>query len=176
MGVDEALIKNAQKIVDRLIRQLAEIENEKESLDDEEYKTLREDTISQLQEYGTIVERLQGGDVSLIDDLTATKIAIRAAISKAFKTPEVMALFAGKHTGLLREKLMMTESNYRGEKISKQEYLERKFEILMALRRLEETLTDDEQKFLRDRLETPEFQLIEANANRIFSGTLPVSN
>lgn len=54
----------------------------------------------------------------------------------------------------------------------KQGYLERKFEILMALRRLEETLTEDERKFLSDRLETPEFQLIEANANRLFSGNV----
>ncbi|CAL2033296.1 unnamed protein product [Caenorhabditis brenneri] len=172
MGVDEALIRNAQKTIDRLIRQLAEIETEKDSLDAVEYKELHEDTVRQLEEYGKIVERLQGGDVSLIDNLTATKIAIRAAISKAFKTPEVMALFAGKHTGLLREKLMMTESNYRSQKISKQEYLERKFEILMALQRLEEKLTDDESKYLRDRLETPEFKLIEANANRLFGGTL----
>lgn len=77
------------------------------NLEEDEYRELREDTVNQLQEYGKIVERLQGGDVSLIDDLTATKIAIRTAISKAFKTPEIMALFAGKHTGLLREKLMM---------------------------------------------------------------------
>ncbi|EGT56347.1 hypothetical protein CAEBREN_05965 [Caenorhabditis brenneri] len=172
MGVDETLIRNAQKTIDRLIRQLAEIETEKDSLDVVEYKELHEDTVRQLEEYGKIVERLQGGDVSLIDNLTATKIAIRAAISKAFKTPEVMALFAGKHTGLLREKLMMTESNYRSQKISKQEYLERKFEILMALQRLEEKLTEDESKYLRDRLETPEFKLIEANANRLFGGTL----
>ncbi|CAI2345905.1 unnamed protein product [Caenorhabditis sp. 36 PRJEB53466] len=166
MKVDEVLINNAQKTIDRLIRQLTEIDNEKDSLSEKEYKELREDTVNQLEEFGKIVERLQGGDVSLIDNLTATKIAIRAAISKAFKTPEVMALFAGKKTGLLREKLMMTENNYRAQKISKQEYLERKFEILMALRRLEEPLTEEEKKFLSERLETPEFQLIEANANR----------
>ncbi|CCD72515.1 Beta-catenin-interacting ICAT domain-containing protein [Caenorhabditis elegans] len=172
MGVDDLLIKNAQKTIDRLIRQLAEIEQEENNLEEDEYRELREDTVNQLQEYGKIVERLQGGDVSLIDDLTATKIAIRTAISKAFKTPEIMALFAGKHTGLLREKLMMTETNYRSQKMPKQGYLERKFEILMALRRLEETLTEDERKFLSDRLETPEFQLIEANANRLFSGNV----
>uniref|UniRef100_A0A1I7UUB7 Protein LZIC n=1 Tax=Caenorhabditis tropicalis TaxID=1561998 RepID=A0A1I7UUB7_9PELO len=172
MGIDDTLIKNAQKTIDRLIRQLAEIDNEKSSLDEEEYRDLRESTVNQLEEFGKIVERLQGGDVSLIDELTATKIAIRAAISKAFKTPEVMALFAGKKNGLLREKLMMTETNYRSQKISKQEYHERKFEILMALQRLDEKLTGDESKYLRDRLETPEFQLIEANANRVFGGTI----
>uniref|UniRef100_A0A8R1IAG4 Leucine zipper and CTNNBIP1 domain-containing protein n=1 Tax=Caenorhabditis japonica TaxID=281687 RepID=A0A8R1IAG4_CAEJA len=172
MEVDEALIRNAQKTIDRLIRQLAEIENEKDSLDEKDYKELREDTVNQLEEFGKIVERLQGGDVTLVDDLTATKIAIRAAISKAFQTPEVIALFAGKHTGKLRERLMMTETNFRAQKISKQEYLERKFEILMALRRLEEKLSEEEKQFLSDRLETPEFQLIEANANRVFSGSL----
>lgn len=42
----------------------------------------------------------------------------------------------------------------------------------MALRRLEEPLTEVERKFLQERLETPEFQLIETNTNRVFSGNV----
>ena len=46
------------------------------------------------------------GDMTLTDDLSAMKLAIRAAISEAFKTPEVIRMFASRRPGELRQRLV----------------------------------------------------------------------
>ncbi|CAI5441980.1 unnamed protein product [Caenorhabditis angaria] len=153
MGVDQSLIKNAQNQLDRLMKQLAEIEEEKESLEEEEYLDMKKDTIEQLENLGKTLEKFEVGSMTLIDELTATKLAIRAAISAAFKTPEVIALFARKQPGLLRERLMMLDTNLKLQKIAKHEYFEKKLEILIALKKLKDPLSEEESKFVNDALE-----------------------
>ena len=44
--------------------------------------------------------------MTLIDELSTMKLAVRAAISEAFKTPEVIRMFAAKRPGDLRQKLV----------------------------------------------------------------------
>ena len=46
------------------------------------------------------------GDMTLMDELSAMKLAVRAAISEAFKTPEVIQMFASRRPGDLRQKLI----------------------------------------------------------------------
>ena len=46
------------------------------------------------------------GDITLMDELGSMKLAIRAAISEAFKTPEVIRMFASRRPGDLRQKLI----------------------------------------------------------------------
>ena len=41
-----------------------------------------------------------------MDELGSMKLAIRAAISEAFKTPEVIRMFASRRPGDLRQKLI----------------------------------------------------------------------
>ena len=43
--------------------------------------------------------------MTLIDELSSMKLAVRAAISEAFKTPEVIRMFASRRPGDLRQKL-----------------------------------------------------------------------
>ena len=45
---------------------------------------------------------MMAGDMTLVDELGAVKLAIQAAIKQAFKTPEVIKLFAAKEPGQLR--------------------------------------------------------------------------
>ena len=45
------------------------------------------------------------GDVSLVDHVNAMQLAIQAAISDAFKTPEVLRLFVKKQPGQLRQRV-----------------------------------------------------------------------
>ena len=45
------------------------------------------------------------GNMTLQSELEATRMAIRAAISDAFKTPEVIRLFAKKEPAALRRRL-----------------------------------------------------------------------
>ena len=46
------------------------------------------------------------GDMTLMDDLSSMKLAVRAAISEAFKTPEVIRMFASRRPGDLRQRLV----------------------------------------------------------------------
>ena len=41
-----------------------------------------------------------------MDELSSMKLAVRAAISEAFKTPEVIRMFASRRPGDLRQKLV----------------------------------------------------------------------
>ena len=95
-------------------------------LDDEEYEETKKETFEQLDEFGKSLERMKMGNVTLIDNLNAMQLvintwflmgsivvlicellsqAIQAAISEAFKTPEVIRMFAKKQPDQLRVKL-----------------------------------------------------------------------
>ena len=50
--------------------------------------------------------------MTLIDELSTMKLAVRAAISEAFKTPEVIRMFAAKRPGDLRQKLVQVRKYF----------------------------------------------------------------
>lgn len=62
--------------------------------------------------------------------------AIRSAVSEAFKTPEVIRLFAKREPGQLRDRLAEMERDVLIGKISKDVQTDQKLEILTALRKL----------------------------------------
>lgn len=63
---------------------------------------------------------------------------MQAAISEAFKTPEVIALFAKKRPAELRLKYEELKRNVKLGKVSKDEFTQQTVEILSALKRLGE--------------------------------------
>ncbi|VDM23479.1 unnamed protein product [Toxocara canis] len=160
------LISNVQEQLNRLMTQLADIEREKGSLEVEEYTEMKKDTMEQLKDLGETLDRMQCGDVTLIDQMTATRIcpqpgddlykvltgvsrdAIRAAISEAFRTPEIVAIFAKKQPALLRQKLMQTDTELHLRKISTEVHSARKAEILYALMKMGAELSAEESAFL----------------------------
>ncbi|KHN86105.1 Protein LZIC [Toxocara canis] len=100
------------------------------------------------EDLGETLDRMQCGDVTLIDQMTATRIAIRAAISEAFRTPEIVAIFAKKQPALLRQKLMQTDTELHLRKISTEVHSARKAEILYALMKMGAELSAEESAFL----------------------------
>ena len=48
---------------------------------------------------------MKGGNMTLVNELNQMQLAIQAAISEAFKTPEVIRMFAKKQPGQLRQRL-----------------------------------------------------------------------
>jgi hypothetical protein len=56
-----------------------------------EYESTRVETLKQLEEFNASLSRMMAGDVTLVDTLGGMKLAIQAAVSQAFKTPEVWA-------------------------------------------------------------------------------------
>lgn len=74
-------------------------------LDIDEYEETKKETIEQLKEFNQTLAKLQKGDMTLVDEIGAIQLAIQAAISDAFKTPEIIRLFARKQPAQLRIKL-----------------------------------------------------------------------
>lgn len=63
---------------------------------------VRKEALTFRQEFDESLRKMMAGDMTLVDELGAVKLAIQAAIKQAFKTPEVIKLFAAKEPGQLR--------------------------------------------------------------------------
>lgn len=70
-----------------------------------EYEDTKAETLEQLKEFNESLVRMRGGDMTLVNELNRMQLAIQAAISEAFKTPEVIRMFAKKQPGQLRQRL-----------------------------------------------------------------------
>ena len=93
-GASETVKLKAQveEQLDRLLTQLQDCEDMKEELEEEEYQQTKRETLEQLQEFEASLQKLQGGGgLSLVSELDAVKLAIQAACTQAFQTPEVAA-------------------------------------------------------------------------------------
>lgn len=142
------LQKNVQEQFERLVRQLSDIEEMKEDLEDDEYEEMKNDSIQQLQEVKELLQKTQKGDMSLVDEMNAMQLAIQAAISNAFKTPQVIDLFAKKQPGQLRTRLSVIERDMKVGKMSQESYQQQKVEILGAVKKLGDKLSPEELNYL----------------------------
>ena len=87
--------------------------------------------------------------MTLVDQLNGMQLAIQAAISEAFKTPEVIRMFAKKQPEQLRQKLFELERDYSLGKLLESVYKQQGVEILTALKKLGEPLKANEIEFLK---------------------------
>lgn len=99
-------------------------------------------------EFEKTLSKMQTGDISLVDKLGSMRLAMQATVSNAFKTPEVIAMFAKKEPKLLREKLLELQRDVKLSKITKENFTQQTIEVLSALKKLGEKLTEVEQQFL----------------------------
>jgi len=140
---------NLEEQLERLMLQLTDLEELKEDLDEDEYNDTKNETIEQLKEFKESLDKMMGGNLSLVDELNSMQLAIQAAISEAFKTPEVIRMFAKKQPGQLRERLSEITRDEKIGKIPKDQAVGQSVEILTALKKLGETLTPEEEAFLQ---------------------------
>ena len=91
---------------------------------------------------------MTAGSVSLTTQYDAAKLAVRAAISDAFKTPEVIRLFARKEPAALRLKLSNLDRDVKLGKFALADVAPQVCEILTALKKLGEPLDSKEEAFL----------------------------
>ncbi|ELW68663.1 Protein LZIC [Tupaia chinensis] len=99
------LKQNLEEQLDRLMQQLQDLEECREELDTDEYEETKKETLEQLHEFNDSLKKIMSGNMTLVDELSGMQLAIQAAISQAFKTPEVIRLFAKKQPGQLRTRL-----------------------------------------------------------------------
>ena len=122
--MDARLRESLETQLHRLVEQLADLNSLRDgelaallrsgndndgTTDEDEYKLMEIETTEQLAAFTDQLERMTRDDVKLEDELGAMKMAIRAAIADAFKTPEVIRLFALQQPGQLRERLTMLQ-------------------------------------------------------------------
>lgn len=84
----------------------------RDDLDADEYEETKGETLEQLKEFSDSLAKMKGGDMTLVNELNRMQLAIQAAISEAFKTPEVIRLFAKKQPGQLRQRLAEVSKLY----------------------------------------------------------------
>ncbi|XP_062591858.1 protein LZIC-like [Saccostrea cucullata] len=146
----EKLKSNLEEQLDRLVQQLADLEEAKEDLDAEEYEETKQETMDQLTEFKESLDNMVGGNLSLVDQLSGMQLAIQAAISKAFKTPEVIRMFAKKQPGQLRQRLAEIRRDEKVGKLLSDVATQQSVEILTALKKLGESLTPEEEAYLQN--------------------------
>jgi hypothetical protein len=78
----------------------------------EEYTETKNETLEQLKELEASLSKIKEGNLSLINDLNSMQIAIQAAITQAFKTPEVIQMFAKKQQPQLRQRLVEVSRSF----------------------------------------------------------------
>lgn len=145
----EKLKSNLEEQLDRLVQQLADLEEAKDDLDADEYEETKQETMDQLTEFKESLDNMVGGNLSLVDQLSGMQLAIQAAISKAFKTPEVIRMFAKKQPGQLRQRLAEIRRDEKVGKLSGDIATQQSVEILTALKKLGESLTTEEESYLQ---------------------------
>lgn len=146
------LKKNIEEQLNRLLAQLQDLEDSKADLDAKEYEEMKADTYSQLSEFQATLEKMLKGDMTLVDEFGSVQLAIQAAVSQAFKTPEVIRMFAQRQPKLLRDRLSAIQREYKLKNISESDYKSAAVEILAALRKLGEQLTPEEAQFMADNM------------------------
>ncbi|RWS05735.1 protein LZIC-like protein [Dinothrombium tinctorium] len=102
-----------------------------------------------MEEFSKSLSKLISGDMTLVDEFGEMQLAIQAAISQAFKTPEVIKMFAKKQPTQLKMRLAEVERDFKFGKLAREEYVQQKIEILIALQKLKETLDVNDENFLK---------------------------
>jgi hypothetical protein len=88
------------------------------------------------------------GDMTLVSDLGAMKIALRAAISGGFRTSEVIKSFAAREPGALRARLARLAQDAKLGRVSAAAHARGALEVVLALQRLGEELAPEEKALL----------------------------
>jgi hypothetical protein len=101
-----------------------------------------------MEEFDVQLRKLMEGDMTLVSDLGQVKLALRAAISNAFQTPDVIRSFARREPAALRERLKQLSQDARLGRVAEASYKAMAVEVVVALQRLGEELSADERGIL----------------------------
>ncbi|KAG8434812.1 hypothetical protein GDO86_012965 [Hymenochirus boettgeri] len=133
------------------MQQLQDLEECRENMDIEEYEETKTETLEQLHEFNDSLKKIMSGNITLIDEFSGMQLAIQVAISQAFKTPEVIRMFAKKQPGQLRMRLAELDRDLMVGRLQRDIYTQQKVEILIAVEKLGEKLSVEEESFLSEK-------------------------
>jgi hypothetical protein len=101
-----------------------------------------------LSDFQAFLAQALSGDLTLVDEFGAASLAIQAAVSNAFKTPEVIRLFARRQPEQLRVRLEGLRRDYKVKKMGKTEFVRAAVEVLEALKKMGSELSGEEEELL----------------------------
>lgn len=90
--------------MNRLLKQLEDCEELKGELDQEEYEVTKQvyffffyinflqETLDQMNEFRATLKKMTEGNITLVNQFGSVQLAMQAAVSKAFQTPEIIKL------------------------------------------------------------------------------------
>lgn len=139
---------NINDQLNRLLTQLEDLEELRDEFTDEEYEQEKAETLAQLREFQAFLDRAVSGNLTLVDEFGAAQLAIQAAISQAFNTPEVIRLFATRNTNELRRKLAQLKADLENNIISRDMFNRQAMDVLTALKRMNEPISEADEQFL----------------------------
>mmetsp|Transcript_5464 Transcript_5464/g.5949 ORF Transcript_5464/g.5949 Transcript_5464/m.5949 type:complete len:189 (-) Transcript_5464:32-598(-) len=169
------LKQNLLDQLERLLQQKADLDESKDELDDDEYEEMLSDTMEQLKDFSEQLEKMISGDMTLVSELGAMRMALQATVSDAFKTTAVIKLFAKREPGQLRNRLAALQRDQKLGKLSGDAYQQQAVEILAALKKLGEKLTTQEQAYLSSHM-TASLQQFEHDGSIASTSKQGVSN
>ena len=138
--MEENLKIKAKEQIERLAAQLSDLESMKSEIEEEEYESLRKETLEQLEEFQGSLEKM--------------KISPKKFIEENLKTPQIIKLFAAKRIDGLRQSLGELQRDFSIGKLEKPEFESKKAEILQNLFQLgPENINTNELSFLKSRSE-----------------------
>jgi hypothetical protein len=98
------LRENIEGQLNRLLTQLQDLEEMRDELDADEYESSRKETVDQLKEFESSLQKHIAGNITLASQLDSVQLAIQSAIRSAFKSPEVTQMFVKKENAALRSR------------------------------------------------------------------------
>ncbi|XP_055325010.1 protein LZIC-like [Sitodiplosis mosellana] len=145
---NETIIKNLENQLQRLVQQSADLEECKNDLTEEEYESMKDETLEQIKEFTGTLDRLNKGDVTLNSKISSMRDVIRKAIANSFNTLEMIRIAGDQSLNEQANRLASLEESYQLKKISTDEYNNKKREVLLQLVDFGYTLSLADKKFL----------------------------
>ena len=167
--MDGALRANVQAQLDRLLSQLEDLEELRDELSAEEYASTKAETLGGLRDFQASLAKMASGSMTLQSELETTRLAVQAAVSSAFSTPEVIRLFAAKQPAALRRRLAEAQRDAKLGKTGADAADAVAADILLALAKLGEPLSAAEEEMLTKHKAAAlaDFVAVEDNAEHV---------
>lgn len=122
MDYNEKFLSNLKDEIKRLNTQLLELEEYKEELPEEEYSSIKEQTINELINHKNLLDKLIHGDVNIRTQAELAQLEINKILCETYNVKELLNSYLSKEIHVLRQKLKQLKQQLDLDKISKKDY------------------------------------------------------
>ena len=141
----DSLKKNINDQLERLLSQLSDLEEIKndDSFSPEEYSELKADTLKQISEFESFLQRQAKGDL-VLSQISEAQQRIEDAKSKAFGVQDLKQKFQGHEAETIREQIGQVKIEASNAKITKIQFSQQLLALLFSLEKTQTKLTAEE--------------------------------